>query len=120
MVYRKCYEIQVGPYAGSCGRGDPLLTGCAWEKTGTKTVHVLRHLVYCPFILICGFVMLNLVIAVILDLQSYSGNVDLPSARRTALRSGVGTDRHGFLAIAVDKLLRRLSAPLGVKNLPKA
>ena len=37
MVYRKCYEIRVGPYAGTyVDKDDPLLDGCAWEKKGTN------------------------------------------------------------------------------------
>ena len=70
--------------------------------------------------------MLNLVIALILDnFQSYSGNVDLPVGEEDfthfALEWG-RIDRTGSYYIAFEKLpklLKRLSAPLGVKNLPK-
>ena len=132
MVYRNCYEIQVGEYAGTYvekedSRLDGLPLGddgyedrCTPSYVGTIAYFVL-------FILICGFVMLNLVIAVILDnFQSYSGNVDLPVSEEDftqfALEWG-RIDRSGSYYIPADKLpklLRRLSAPLGVKNLPKA
>ena len=110
--------------------GDPLLDGLRLGEDGYEdrcTPSYIGTIVYFVlFILICGFVMLNLVIAVILDnFQSYSGNVDLPISEEDfthfALEWG-RIDRGGSYYIAVEKLpklLKRLSAPLGVKNLPK-
>ena len=131
MVYRKCYEIQVGPYAGTyVDKDDPLLDELRLGEEGYEdrcTPSYIGTIVYFVlFILICGFIMLNLVIAVILDnFQSYSGNVDLPVSEEDfthfALEWG-RIDRTGSYYIAVEKLpklLKRLSAPLGVKNLPK-
>ena len=111
-------------------KGDPLLDGLRLGEDGYEdrcTPSYIGTIVYFVlFILICGFVMLNLVIAVILDnFQSYSGNVDLPVSEEDfthfALEWG-RIDRTGSYYIAVEKLpklLKRLSAPLGVKNLPK-
>lgn len=81
---------------------------------------------FVSFILLCGFVMLNLVIAVILDnFESYSKNFALPVSDEDFgefTEEWSRIDRRATYYIKVDKvpeLLRRIRAPLGLRTLPK-
>ena len=81
-------------------------------------------LYFVSFILLCGFVMLNLVIAVILDnFESYSQSFALPVADerlRRLVEEWSKIDRRGVDAALVDdrlpELLVRIRAPLGLKT----
>ena len=81
---------------------------------------------FVSFILLCGFVMLNLVIAVILDnFESYSQSFALPVSEEDFgefAEEWSKIDRRASYYMKYDRLpelLRRIRAPLGIKSLPK-
>ena len=85
-----------------------------------------RHRVFTvSFILLCGFVMLNLVIAVILDnFESYSQSFALPVSDEdfgAFVEEWSKIDRAaGYVKYdRLPELLQRIRAPLGLKSLPK-
>ena len=80
---------------------------------------------FVSFILLCGFVMLNLVIAVILDnFESYSQSFALPVSDEdfgAFVEEWSKIDRR-VVFVKYDRLpelLQRIRAPLGLKSLPK-
>jgi hypothetical protein len=81
---------------------------------------------FVSFILLCGFVMLNLVIAVILDnFESYSQSFALPVSDEDFgefVEEWSKIDRRASYYVKYDRLpelLQRIRAPLGLKSLPK-
>jgi hypothetical protein len=81
---------------------------------------------FVSFILLCGFVMLNLVIAVILDnFESYSQSFALPVSDEdfgAFVEEWSKIDRRASYYVKYDRLpelLQRIRAPLGLKSLPK-
>uniref|UniRef100_A0A7S0CQF9 Voltage-gated ion channel superfamily n=1 Tax=Micromonas pusilla TaxID=38833 RepID=A0A7S0CQF9_MICPS len=81
---------------------------------------------FVSFILLCGFVMLNLVIAVILDnFESYSQSFALPVSEEDFgefAEEWSKIDRRASYYMKYEKLpelLRRIRAPLGIRSLPK-
>ena len=81
---------------------------------------------FVSFILLCGFVMLNLVIAVILDnFESYSQSFTLPVSDEDFgefVEEWSRIDRRASYYVKVARLpelLQKIRAPLGLKSLPK-
>jgi hypothetical protein len=129
MIEKECVEMLTGDAAGEwLDSGSSALKGliedtdfinrCTPSKGGTV-------IFFCIFVLLCAFVMLNLVIAVILDnFESYNKAEDLPVSESDfgdyAYEWGK-LDRYSSYYIKITQfptLLKRLNAPLGFKSIP--
>ena len=136
MISKRCVEILNGPNAGTWLDKDDLESPRSALLDGLDAFDDYRDrctpstagtiFFFVAFILLCAFVMLNLVIAVILDnFESYSKTADLPVSDDdfAEFASEWGKmDRFGTYYVKVQqfpRLLRRIRAPLGVKTLPK-
>ena len=139
MATSACVEIltPVGPYvAGDYADRDELAALRAAEAFEFKanedyvdrcTPDVgVTVFYFVSFILLCGFVMLNLVIAVILDnFESYSQSFALPVSDEDFgefVEEWSKIDRRASYYVKYDRLpelLQRIRAPLGLKSLPK-
>ena len=127
MITEQCMEVTAtGEWLD---QGDPALRGMVlnvdYVDRCTPSVAGTIFFFVC-FILLCAFVMLNLVIAVILDnFESYSQKMSLPVSDEdfTEFATEWGRiDRFGTYYIKIGqfpKLLKSIRAPLGVKTLPR-
>ena len=127
MITKQCMEVKAtGEWLD---RGDPALRDMElnvdYVDRCTPSVAGTIFFFVC-FILLCAFVMLNLVIAVILNnFESYSQKMDLPVSEEDFSEFATEwgrIDRFGTYYIKIvqfPKLLKSIRAPLGVKTLPR-
>ena len=127
MITKQCMEVTAtGEWLD---RGDPALRDMElnvdYVDRCTPSVAGTIFFFVC-FILLCAFVMLNLVIAVILNnFESYSQKMDLPVSEEDFSEFATEwgrIDRFGTYYIKIvqfPKLLKSIRAPLGVKTLPR-
>ena len=131
MVDTRCYEITHAPTLASCqdtcqyvGKGDPLLYGLTKDDDYVNRCgqHFLISVIYfCSFVVMCAFLLLNLVIAVIIGnfeeaSIDYMVNKDTVRNFITCWKTLDPNATHYIDAEQIIDLVEMLDPPLGVKG----